>query len=342
MAKFRKPFFRENRGLWYVWHNGKQINLGKDQAEAFRLWHGLTSQPTSPSSSKAESSVTDSVTVIEVLDYFLQWSQKNNAEKTFLSYQERLQSFVDYLKQESLLSLSAASLKPHHVISWTAQHENWSSGMKRGRIGAVQRAFNVAVEDGKLESSPIRKIRKPSAGRRENLISKEHYEIMLRSTAPDFQDLVTLAWETGARPQELFSITINDVDLPNRRWVFEVKGSKGKKRVRVIYLNDKAFEITKRRMDSHGTGHLLRNEDGRPWNKQSVGCVFYRLENKLGKRYALYDVRHTWATRALKSGVGVVAVANLMGHSNPRMVASVYQHMDLDQEHMQQVFEKIK
>ena len=28
MAHFPKPFFRPARGLWYVWHDGRQVNLG--------------------------------------------------------------------------------------------------------------------------------------------------------------------------------------------------------------------------------------------------------------------------------------------------------------------------
>ena len=40
MARFRKPFFRPARGLWYVWHDGRQVNLGADKDAAFTAWHG--------------------------------------------------------------------------------------------------------------------------------------------------------------------------------------------------------------------------------------------------------------------------------------------------------------
>ena len=44
MARFRKPFFRPARGLWYIWHDGKQVKLGPDKEAAFTAWHDLRSK----------------------------------------------------------------------------------------------------------------------------------------------------------------------------------------------------------------------------------------------------------------------------------------------------------
>ena len=38
MPRFRKPFFRRDRGLWYVQLNGRQINLGPERDEAFSAY----------------------------------------------------------------------------------------------------------------------------------------------------------------------------------------------------------------------------------------------------------------------------------------------------------------
>ena len=40
-----EPFFRADRGLWYVQFAGKQHNLGRDKAEAGRRWHALMARP---------------------------------------------------------------------------------------------------------------------------------------------------------------------------------------------------------------------------------------------------------------------------------------------------------
>ena len=43
---FPKPFYRKPRRRWYVQINGKQINLGPDRDEAFRLYHEMMADPT--------------------------------------------------------------------------------------------------------------------------------------------------------------------------------------------------------------------------------------------------------------------------------------------------------
>ena len=44
MAHFPKPFFRKDRGLWYV-QREKQINLGPDRDTAFRQYGELIAKP---------------------------------------------------------------------------------------------------------------------------------------------------------------------------------------------------------------------------------------------------------------------------------------------------------
>ena len=90
MRKFRKPFFRENRCLWYVWHQGRQVNLGPTEKDAFKKWHDLTgSRPAAPE--------TGSVTVVEILDHFLDWSEKNNDRgPAIMIFPSDGQSFVGF------------------------------------------------------------------------------------------------------------------------------------------------------------------------------------------------------------------------------------------------------
>ena len=48
------------------------------------------------------------------------------------------------------------------------------------------------------------------------------------------------------RAQELTKVEARHVDLANNRWIFKIKESKGKKRVRTVYLTERAAEITRR------------------------------------------------------------------------------------------------
>ena len=45
MPKFAKPWFRPQRGVWYVTLDGKQINLGSDRKVAFEEYARLIAVP---------------------------------------------------------------------------------------------------------------------------------------------------------------------------------------------------------------------------------------------------------------------------------------------------------
>jgi hypothetical protein len=43
-AKFPRPYFRSQRGTWCVQLRGRQITLGSDRDEAFRLCHRMMAE----------------------------------------------------------------------------------------------------------------------------------------------------------------------------------------------------------------------------------------------------------------------------------------------------------
>lgn len=328
MPHFPKPFFRRSRGLWYVQLRGRQLNLGPDQDAAFARYHELMAQPpeaTPPPRSQ------DAVVII--LDRFLDWCKSNRAPRTYEWYLQRCQSFAESISTD----LSVEDLKPFHVQEWIDAKVGWAPGMKRGAVIAVQRAFNWAAKCGYLQRSPIAHVEKPLAGKRETVITPAVYQTILKLCGKSaFRDLVTLAWETGSRPQELLALEARHVDLHGERLVFPQKESKGKKEVRIVHLTPKAMRIVRRLLSVNANGKLLRNEDGEPWTRFAVNCRFCRLRQKIGIKFCLYNFRHSFCHRGLINGVDPVTLANLMGHRDASMVAKVYSHLALDQQFLKE------
>jgi integrase len=167
-----------------------------------------------------------------------------------------------------------------------AQAERWSNNTKNDFATTVQRAFNWALEDGLIDRNPLARVRKPAREGRELAISSVEYrQIMAAVQETGFHDLLELAWETGARVQELRTIEARHVDLERHRIIFPPTESKGKKRHRVIYLGtDRACEIVGRLVEAHPTGPVLRNAAGKPWTKDTINSAFIRLRVALGLR----------------------------------------------------------
>ena len=380
MARRPTPWFREARGAWFVTIGGVQSNLGPHKKLAFERFYELMRQP--------QERKVDPRSLLAIIDAFLDWVQKHRSPETFEWYRYRLQRFA-----QKHPDLRVGDLKPFHAQKWVDSYPNLSVTSRRNYLRSIKRCFAWAVTQGYLDKNPLTALEVPTAERREVVISPAEVETMLSFCRDEsFRDLVVITWETGCRPQESLRVEARHVDLANRRWVFPQKEAKGKRAPRIVYLNDKALDITQRLMQRHPTGPFFRNTDGIPWTTDAVNCGFDRLQIRMGKvematremsldndevesfmrtlkrtrktrgrelikddaelrcescrkltyrmamslvpRYSLYAIRHSWATRALKSGLDGLTVAILMGHSDPSTLARVYQHLSHDPGHL--------
>ena len=76
---------------------------------------------------------------------------------------------------------------------------------------------------------------------------------------------------------------------------------------------------------SHGL--LMVNEAGRPLHPDTITARFNRLVDRAGvKRIRLHDVRHTYATLALDTGVDPKTLSDRIGHANMSVTLQIYGH----------------
>ena len=270
MARRPQPWFRKARHCWFVTIDGIQHNLGPDKKEAFDQFYRLMSQP--------RTAGTQSLSFAALADRFLEWVQRKRSPDTYEWYRYRIERFV-----QTYPDLSARDVRPHHVEAWVDDYD-FSVTSRRNHMRTVKRCMNWAVKQGLLEVSPVACLEMPSSDHREIAFSQKEFERLLSYIKnPSLRDLVMTTWETGCRPQESLRIEARHVDLEHRRWVIPKKESKTKRLIRVVYLNDRAFEITKRLAEKHPDGTLFRNTSGKPWTPDSVNCAFQAIRHRMGK-----------------------------------------------------------
>jgi hypothetical protein len=79
MARIPKPWYREDRQAWFVTIRGERHNLGPDEQEATRRFHELMAQRPEPSPLPKS----DGLSVATLFEKFLDWSEKNQAPRTY-------------------------------------------------------------------------------------------------------------------------------------------------------------------------------------------------------------------------------------------------------------------
>ena len=326
-----RPFWRESKQAWYLQVGKRQISLGREREKADEKYGQIMAD---------RQQLRVAVTAVTLLfERYLDWCKRERDEKTYDWYVHFLTSFAKTINKR----LTIHQIEPHHVDAWIAERYADASDTTRFQaMSAIQRPFSWGVRQKLIKLNPLIGLEKPTAGRREFVVSHPQYQQILEITADeDFRDLVVFLWETGARPQEVRLVEMRHFQADASRIVFPKSESKGKKFPRVIYLNDVALEICQRRV--HGDGRVFLNTQGNPWNKSSLNCRFRRLKAKIGEKgLCCYSLRHSYATHALEKGIDPVTLSVLMGHADPSMIAKVYQHLAKNPEYLREAAKRAR
>jgi Phage integrase family len=155
--------------------------------------------------------------------------------------------------------------------------------------------------------------------------------------------IILVAQSIGSEPTILLGCAICKT-ATNARQLSELRVSvqpiwKTKAAKRRVPLTLAAKTVLGQRMKSEGT-YLFpcETDDARPIPKVNNAHDRAVRDSKVAS-FRLYDLRHTWATRAAMSGIDLVTLAAMLGHSRIQMVLR-YAHPT--QEHQHQAMERLE
>lgn len=307
-----KPWLRRQNKTWYVWHNGRQVSLGKSKREAFAKFNRLMAGRETPP-----------CTVRNLVNAYWVWLKRNRAKTTW----ERRKPILISFKRAMRANLQAADLKAHHVQEWV--DSNWTNPTTRGdRITLIKGIMNWAVRMGFIESNPIHAMEKPTATIRQEFVPPDLWQKVLDSATDQlFRDWLFVMLSTGMRVTEMLRLEAKHFD--GSKFVLPIADSKGRRRSRVIYPTADTLPIILRLADEHPEGKLFRNRRGKPFTRNSIRCRFRYLKKKLGMPgLRATTLRHSFAHYRLTSGQDSLTVAKLLGHVDTTMLARRYGHIE--------------
>jgi integrase len=154
------------------------------------------------------------------------------------------------------------------------------------------------------------------------VLSWDEERLYLMAASQPLQDVVTLMIETGARPEEIRRLRRENINL--KQGYLSVPFGKTKAARRKLPLTELASAVLEKRLakmegDYIFTGGRGGSDSGKPivkLNNAHAGA----LKRSGVRQFRLYDLRHTFATRAAEAGVDLVTLAALLGHSRVQMV----------------------
>jgi integrase len=188
-------------------------------------------------------------------------------------------------------------------------------------LRALRRVLRLAVEWSVLEASPKVKF---LAGehRRERVISSKEEALYLAAALPLLQDVSTILFDTGMRPDECHSLQWENINWNGgRNGVLLIAKGKTKSARRVLPMSPRVRTVLENRWKvaeepAHGWVWPAETKDGHI-NHDSLKLQ-HKKATKLStvRPFEVYSIRHTFLTRLGESGCDVWTLARIAGHSN--------------------------
>lgn len=174
---------------------------------------------------------------------------------------------------------------------------------------------------------------------RDRVLSIEEEENLLAHSADHLKPILITALNSGLRRGEILSLRWNNVDFDNNLFIITATNNKSKKTKRVpvnsllrkmlseLWLKAKPSEedLSNPSHDAKKNKFVFLGDDLKPI--KDIKTAYLNACRRAGiKGLRFHDLRHTAGTRMLESGVGIVAISEILGHSSIELTRKRYLH----------------
>lgn len=201
-------------------------------------------------------------------------------------------------------------------------------------LACLKHMFTKAVEWDKIEDNPIKKVKLlREDNERFRWLRKYEVQKLCDNCAEHLKPIVLMALHTGMRRGEILKLKWEDVDLD--QGIVLVKHTKNNE-IREIPLNNLLTNILKQ--IKIRSPYVFSRQDGKPYG--TIRRSFESALKKAGiKNCCFHDLRHTFSSHLVMSGVDIMTVRELLGHKSLRMTMR-YSH--LSQSHKRSAIELLE
>jgi site-specific recombinase XerD len=260
---------------------------------------------------------------------------------------------VAHLKliKEELGEAVASGVTAEDIDLWISSHGDWSPATKNRYKTTFGKALQLELITGRLKVNVARLVaaRKEDNTRVRWLTPEEEERVVkaIKARCPEYLPSFYIAYHTGMRQGEQYSLEWHEVSLKRRRVFLDLTKTGSDREVPMSQTCFDAFtELWERRKS--------READGKPVNEWVFHSARYEEERLLNPRqwfedvlkdanvkdFHWHDLRHTFCSRLVMRGIDLLTVSKLAGHQNvssttryahlsPKYLANAVEVLDL-------------
>ena len=193
-------------------------------------------------------------------------------------------------------------------------------------LAILKSMFNRAIEWGKIKENPVRRVKMFKENNiRLRFLEKEEITKLLSNCCQHLLPIVVIALNTGMRKSEILGLKWRDIDF--KRDIAYLHDTKSGEK-REIPLNNTAKKTLISVLKHPDSPYVFCNKEGEPYGdiKKSFLSAVKRADII---NLHFHDLRHTFASHLVMSGVDLNTVRELLGHHSLEMTLR-YSHLSPD------------
>ena len=269
------------------------------------------------------------ISISEFTEIFTSYKKNYVTEEVLLSYEKELKQFDKFHNGK----LRLHEIKQEHIDNYSSRlyNEKYAPQSIKIKLSRLATAFKFARKNKYLASDLETPKIKITQTEKEYLSRQEFNTLLDNCNSSDLKDIITVAFLTGLRLQEIINLQWDSVSLKNRNLILNNKTHITKNRkIATIPLNTEAFNIIQKRL-INGMPDYIFTFNTRKWNKMTLQLSFKRLALQVfpNKKITFHNLRHSFASNLVIGGVPIYTVSKLLRHSSIS-TTQIYAHLATD------------
>ena len=257
--------------------------------------------------------------------YLEEYSSVNKARLSHKRDKSLATHLLKSFKDKYLLDITVAMISDYRLERRT---EGASPRTINYELTLMSHAFNIAIREWEwLKDNPVQKVKKERVNDTiERWLTQEEEERLVRVSPKWLQEIIIFAIHTGLRKSEILDLKWSQVDMIRRTIIISEQKNRC---VDTLPLNETSIMVLKERQ-KHGSSKsdyvFPSNNKTRMIDRNLYRAFEIATERAKVDNFRFHDLRHTFATRLVQSGVGIYEVQRLGRWKNHLMVMRYAHH----------------
>ena len=255
-------------------------------------------------------------------DQYLELHSKPNNKSWERSDLYNLNSLKRYFSGKYLYEITSIMIERFK----TERIKEVSPATVNRNLACLKCMLNKAIQWGKLEENPFKVVKLlKENNKRLRYLEREEIVRLLARCSKRLRSIVVIALNTGMRKGEILGLKWQDIDF-KRGIIYLYNTKNGEKRE--IPVNEMAKTALLRTLKHPDSAYVFCDKKGKPFGNIRKS-FFTALKNSAIINFHFHDLRHTFASHLVMSGVDLNTVRELMGHKSLEMTLR-YAHLSPD------------